>query len=99
MAGTNDMYFEELTLAYQRAISGMGFVLGRRDYLAAEFEAGTLFEPFTKALNRKGGYYLSVHKNRAELMKVTTFIDWLRCAVQGDVIQVVEERVPLLMSK
>ncbi len=69
--------FEELSVAYQAAISGKGIVMAQQRYFAREIRDGRLFEPFDTVLHRDKGYYLTIPGHSRDLPKVVAFKNWL----------------------
>jgi len=69
--------FEELSVAYQAAISGSGMVMAQRHYFTREIAEGQLFEPFDTTLHRDLGYYVTIPHERRDLPQVILFRDWL----------------------
>jgi len=73
----DNMMFEELSVAYQAAISGAGIVVAQRPYFAREIAEGQLFEPFDTVLHRDLGYYLTIPHERRDVPQVGAFKNWL----------------------
>ncbi len=71
------LVFEELGVAYEAALSGLGIALGQRRHLRRELAAGTLFEPFPHVLRRNAGYYLTYTPDRLAVPGFAAFRDWL----------------------
>jgi DNA-binding transcriptional LysR family regulator len=72
-----NLNFEELSVAYQAAISGSGIVIAQRHYFTREIAEGQLFEPFDTTLHRDLGYYVTIPHERRDLPQVILFRDWL----------------------
>lgn len=73
----DDLVFEELSIAYEAAVAGLGVVLGQRRHLARELNSGALFEPFPQVLRRDIGYYLTYEPGRVERPGFRAFRDWI----------------------
>jgi LysR family glycine cleavage system transcriptional activator len=73
----NNVTFEELSVAYQAAISGAGIVIAQKPYFTREIADGQLFEPFDTVLHRELGYYLTIPHERRDVPQVIAFKDWL----------------------
>ena len=73
----DNLMFDELSVAYQAAIAGLGVVIAQRAYFRNELETGRLFEPFETVLSRDLGYYLTVPHDRRVTPQVVAFRDWL----------------------
>lgn len=73
----DNLVFEELSVAYQAAISGVGMVMAQKAYFQKEISDGRLFEPFDPILTRDLGYYLVVPSNRRDIPHVRLFRQWL----------------------
>ena len=73
----SNVTFEELSVAYQAAISGAGIVVAQRPYFSREIAEGQLFEPFDQVLHRDLGYYLTIPHERRDASQVVAFKDWL----------------------
>ncbi len=73
----DNLTFEELSVAYQAAISGVGIVIAQRPYFAREIAEGQLFEPFDTVLHRDLGYYLTIPHERRDVPQVVAFRNWL----------------------
>ncbi|MCL4768362.1 MAG: transcriptional regulator GcvA [Hyphomicrobiaceae bacterium] len=79
--GTQNLYFEDLGIAYECALAGQGVMMGQRAYVAADLAAGRLVAPFDTVLRRDTGYYLVCPKERVELAKIKAFTAWLMEAI------------------
>lgn len=75
--GAQNLYFEDLGIAYECALAGQGIVMGQRAYVAADLAAGRLVAPFEDVLHRDAGYFLVCPKERVELAKIKAFTSWL----------------------
>jgi len=73
----DNVVFEELSVAYQAAISGAGIVVAQRPYFAREVAEGRLFEPFDTVLHRDLGYYLIIPHERRDVPQIVAFKNWL----------------------
>lgn len=74
----DNLYLEELAIAYECAMAGHGFALGQLEYLSAELADGRLVTPFSTVLQREAGYYLVVPTSRADISTVVAFRNWMR---------------------
>jgi LysR family glycine cleavage system transcriptional activator len=77
LSAKDNLMFEELSVAYQAAISGTGVVIAQRPYFTREIAEGQLFEPFDTVLHRNLGYYVTIPHERRDVPHVNTFRDWL----------------------
>jgi len=77
LKGRDDVVFDELSIAYQAAIAGLGLVMAQKAYFRREVTDGALFEPFDEALIRDFGYYLTVPIMRRDSQHVRIFKRWL----------------------
>jgi len=73
----DDIVFDELSIAYQAAIAGLGLVMAQKAYFRREVSEGALFEPFEDVLVRDFGYYLTVPLMRRDSQHVRIFKRWL----------------------
>ncbi len=73
----DNLMFDELSVAYQAAIAGLGVVMAQRAYFQHERATGELFAPFEQVLKRDLGYYLSAPSDRRMTKEVVQFRDWL----------------------
>jgi LysR family glycine cleavage system transcriptional activator len=73
----DDLVFEELSVAYEAALAGLGVALGQRRHLHRELATGALFEPFPQVLRRDIGYYLTYEPSRIEAPGFRAFRDWI----------------------
>ena len=89
----SNVTFEELSVAYQAAISGAGIVIAQRPYFSREIAEGQLFEPFDTVLRRDLGYYLTIPHERRDVPQVVAFKDWL---VQQFRQQDVTDKTPIV---
>lgn len=76
-ASSRKISFEDLSVAYECAVAGMGFVLAQRAYVRDELASGKLVAPFDTVLRQNLGYHLVYPHVRADIPKVATFRDWL----------------------
>jgi LysR family glycine cleavage system transcriptional activator len=93
LAGAHDLHardnlmFDELSVAYQAAIAGLGVVMAQRVYFRQEIETGQLFAPFDTVLKRDLGYYLTVPSERRITPQITAFRDWLASSLKASLGQ------------
>jgi LysR family glycine cleavage system transcriptional activator len=77
IAAKDHLAFDELSVAYEAALSGKGIVIAQKRYLAREIREGQLFEPFDTVLHRDLGYYLTIPHEFRDVPKVLAFKTWL----------------------
>lgn len=82
----DNLVFDELSVANQAAIAGVGIAMVQKAYFRNELESGQLIAPFDTVLRRDCGYYLTVARERRNAEHVAIFRDWLteQLAAQGD---------------
>lgn len=73
----DNLVFDELSVANQAAIAGVGLALVQKAYFQNEIASGQLAVPFDTLLRRDRGYYLTVVRERRNADHVTVFRDWL----------------------
>ncbi len=73
----DNLVFDELSVANQAAISGVGIAMAQRAYFQNEIANGQLVAPFETVLKRDRGYYLTVSRERRNADHVAIFRDWL----------------------
>lgn len=73
----DNLVFDELSVANQAAIAGLGLAMVQRIYFHNEIEHGQLIVPFDTVLWRDRGYYLTVSRERRNAESVAQFRDWL----------------------
>jgi LysR family glycine cleavage system transcriptional activator len=73
----DNLVFDELSVANQAAIAGVGLALVQKAYFQNEIASGQLAVPFDTLLRRDRGYYLTVARERRNADHVTVFRDWL----------------------
>jgi LysR family transcriptional regulator, glycine cleavage system transcriptional activator len=91
-----DMMFDELSIVYQAALSGVGMVMAQKAYFQREIADGRLFEPFDVVLKRGLGYYMTVEQRRRNCDHVQVFQRWLLETVQKAGLS--EDSLPTLPS-
>jgi len=69
--------FEDLSVAYECMLAGMGVIIGQRAYLEKELSNGTIAAPFETVLRRGSGFYMVCRKDKAGQEKVRAFRAWL----------------------
>jgi LysR family transcriptional regulator, glycine cleavage system transcriptional activator len=72
-----EIYMEDLAVAHQGVLKGMGIGLGQREYIAEDIAAGRLVVPFDISLKTKAGVYFVYPKTSESLPKVAAFRNWL----------------------
>ncbi|MDB5704453.1 MAG: hypothetical protein JWN66_1569 [Sphingomonas bacterium] len=73
----DNLVFDELSVANQAAISGVGIAMAQKAYFQNEIANGQLVAPFDTVLKRDRGYYLTVPRERRTADHVAVFRDWL----------------------
>ena len=73
----DNLVFDELSVANQAAIAGVGLAMVQKAYFQNEIANGQLVAPFETVLRRDRGYYLTVSRERRNAEHVTIFRDWL----------------------
>lgn len=73
----DNLVFDELSVANQAAIAGVGLAMVQKAYFQNEIAAGQLVAPFDTVLHRDRGYYLTVTRERRNADHVAVFRDWL----------------------
>lgn len=73
----DNLVFDELSVANQAAISGVGLAMVQTAYFRNEIESGQLVVPFETVLRRDCGYYLTVARERRNADHIAIFRDWL----------------------
>jgi LysR family glycine cleavage system transcriptional activator len=77
LAPRDNVTFDELSVASQAAISGLGIAIAQKAYFHDEIAKGQLVVPFETELHRELGYYLTVARERRNADHVATFRNWL----------------------
>ena len=77
LAPRDNLVFDELSVATQAAISGVGIAMAQKVYFHNEISNGLLVAPFEIELHRELGYYLTVARERRNADYIATFRDWL----------------------
>ncbi|MBO9499073.1 MAG: transcriptional regulator GcvA [Novosphingobium sp.] len=82
----DNLVFDELSVANQAAIAGVGLAMVQKAYFQNEIAAGQLVAPFGTVLRRDRGYYLTVARERRNADHIAVFRDWLleQLAAQAD---------------
>ena len=73
----DNLVFDELSVANQAAISGVGLAMVQTAYFRNEIASGQLVVPFDTVLQRDCGYYLTVARERRNADHIAIFRDWL----------------------
>jgi LysR family glycine cleavage system transcriptional activator len=73
----DNLVFDELSVANQAAIAGVGLAMVQKAYFQNEIASGQLVVPFDVVLKRDRGYYLTVARERRNAEHVVLFRDWL----------------------
>lgn len=73
----DNLVFDELSIANQAAIAGVGLAMVQKAYFQNEIASGQLVAPFDTVLRRDRGYYLTVSRERRNAEHVSIFRDWL----------------------
>ena len=69
--------FEDLSVAHECMLAGMGVAMGQAAYFARELDSGSVVAPFDIRLRRDEGFYLVSRIDQAGTPYVTEFRDWL----------------------
>lgn len=73
----DNLIFDELSVAAQAALAGLGIAMVQKAYFHDEIGKGQLVVPFETELHRELGYYLTVARERRRADHVVIFRDWL----------------------
>jgi LysR family glycine cleavage system transcriptional activator len=84
LTAENNLFFEDLGVVYECAVAGMGVAMGQQAYVEADLAAHRLVAPFEFVLKRPAGYFLVCPKDRAHLMKIRIFKEWLRARIAAE---------------
>jgi LysR family glycine cleavage system transcriptional activator len=76
-APEREVYTEDLAIAHQCVLAGMGIGLGQRNYIAEDIAAGRLTVPFDVPLKRKAGFYFVYPESHRKSPKVIAFREWI----------------------
>jgi LysR family glycine cleavage system transcriptional activator len=80
-----DMVFDDLLLAHEAALRGLGIGITQENYIAAELASGALVCPFETVLRRDTGYFAVCRASAARQPGIAEFMDWLeQTRVQAD---------------
>jgi len=79
----DNLLFDELSVANQAAIAGVGLAMVQKAYFSNEIAGGQLVAPFETVLKRDRGYYLTVSRERRNAEHVAIFRDWLLAQLAG----------------
>jgi LysR family glycine cleavage system transcriptional activator len=74
-AGT--MVFDDMLLAHEAALRGLGVGITQEKYIEAELAAGTLVCPFEAVLHREMGYYAVCRAGATRQPGIAEFLEWL----------------------
>jgi LysR family glycine cleavage system transcriptional activator len=92
----HEVYTEDLAVAHQCVLAGMGIGLGQREYIADDIANGRLVVPFNIPLMRRAGFYCVYPDNHRSLPKVVAFRDWLLShrapAVQPHIVSIAHQQ-------
>jgi LysR family transcriptional regulator, glycine cleavage system transcriptional activator len=77
IAAARGMTFDQVFMAIQAAVEGLGVALGREHLVQADIEAGRLVAPFDTVLPQDAGYYVVAPETTADTPKIALFRDWL----------------------
>ena len=97
LAPRDNLVFDELSVANQAAIAGVGLAMVQKAYFQTELANGQLVAPFDTVLRRDRGYYLTVSRERRNAEHVTIFRDWLIEQLAGQQ-EPYEESYPVLRA-
>ena len=73
----DNLVFDELSIANQAAISGLGIAMAQKAYFHNEIANGQLVAPFDTVLRRDMGYYLTVSRELRNAEHIAAFRTWL----------------------
>jgi len=77
LAPRSALTFDELSIAYESAATGLGLAIGQEAYLGPMIEAGRLYRPFETVLHRERGYHLVYPAERDGAAAIAKFRDWM----------------------
>lgn len=77
------LYFSNVLLALQAAISGQGIAMGDDVVCGDSLRKGQLVRPFTEKITSDRAYYLVTPASRLEDPNVKAFSDWLKKLLAG----------------
>ena len=73
----NEIVCDLIFFSIQAALDGLGVAMGRRVLVALDIASGRLVEPFKIRLATSSGFFLLSSPEKAKLMKVELFRNWL----------------------
>lgn len=73
----SEVLTEDLAVAHQCVISGMGIGLAQRHYVIDDLAAGRLVIPFDVPLRNESGFYLVCPEEHVDQPQIAAFRDWL----------------------
>jgi LysR family glycine cleavage system transcriptional activator len=76
-APRGELTFDELSIVYECAASGLGLAVGQHAYFSQLLSGGRLFRPFAPVLHRSRGYHLVHAAERTDAAAIGKFRDWL----------------------
>jgi LysR family glycine cleavage system transcriptional activator len=83
LASRRGLSFDEMLMALEAAIDGLGVALGRTPFVAADIAAGRLVVPFDVKLPADAGFYVVAPHETADTAKIAVFRAWLIATAQG----------------
>jgi LysR family glycine cleavage system transcriptional activator len=76
--GQRALHFNQTALAIEAAIAGRGVALAKRTLAETDLKQGRLVRPFSESHPVDFAYYMVCPDQKKNLIKVTSFMDWLR---------------------
>ncbi|MGF1730999.1 DNA-binding transcriptional regulator DsdC [Photobacterium kasasachensis] len=73
--------FDRADLALQAAERGIGVAMGRKSFIAEQFDDERLVAPFAMSVSSPLSYYIVCRKELAQSPRIVAFADWLRSLV------------------
>lgn len=70
--------FSPSHLVINAAIDGLGVALAKNSWVAQDLAAGRLVRPFDISLPVEFAYYIMFPRERAQDVRIATFVDWVR---------------------
>jgi LysR family glycine cleavage system transcriptional activator len=71
------MVFDDMLLAHEAALRGLGIGITQEKYIEHELSNGTLVCPFEPVLRRDMGYYAVCRAGATRQPGIAEFLDWL----------------------
>lgn len=96
LAPRDNLTFDELSVASEAALAGLGISIVQKAYFHNEIANGRLVVPFATELHRELGYYLTVARERGNAEHVGIFRDWLLRQLAAEAAE--EAPAPLMLA-